>query len=417
MNSPTPQPEWPPQAFTQERAQVLALDRRSGQLRYLPDKQGNDEMEPGVTWRAHVADGMLLCPMPGCGPFSRVVAAGDRRHHFAHPTGTGNHHHGNGPETLWHLSAKEVLRRWAQSHPRLREWTLRIDDTPITRQDHWRRPDVLATAPDGTAKVAFEVQYSALTGTEWKARHDFYADAGVVDIWLFAHHGPQWTRASAGQRRDLAWSDPGWVATVKLNGLHQKMLKHGVIPLWLDPTAQMVGTATARFHPTTDWPGEHLEKATGYSLPPGDTFPACCVAADALEECDVDLEARELVTPTRRVHREEHERFHADEQERTARRQAEQQEATRRRREAEQEKRRTSAAQFAAEQEERDRLAELAEEERAAAEEERQRKEEERAAVEAWQGMPLSEQYPPMFERDPPPPAKSPWWQSWQRRT
>lgn len=69
------------------------------------------------------------------------------------------------------------MRRWAQSHPRLREWTLRIDDTPVTRQDRWRRPDVLAVAPDGTAKVAFEAQYSALTGTEWKARHDFYADS------------------------------------------------------------------------------------------------------------------------------------------------------------------------------------------------------------------------------------------------
>ncbi|WP_328834884.1 hypothetical protein [Streptomyces europaeiscabiei] len=311
-----------------------------------------------MTWRAHVADGMLLCPMPGCGPFGRVVAAGGRRHHFAHPTGAGNHHEGIGPETLWHLSAKEVVRRWAQSHPRLREWTLRIDDTPVTRQDRWRRPDVLAVAPDGTAKVAFEAQYSALTGTEWKARHDFYADAGVIDIWLFAHHGSQWTQATAGQRRDLAWSDPGWVATVKLNGLHQKMLEHGVIPLWLDPTAQRVGTATARFHPATGRPGEHLGKTTAYSLPPLDTFPACNVAADALQQCDVDLDARELLTPARRVQREERERFLADgqaAQERAARlqarRRAEQEEATRRRREAEQEKRRATAAQGEAEQE------------------------------------------------------------------
>lgn len=46
MDSPAPQPEWP-RAFTQERAQVLALDGKSGHLRYLPDKQGNDQMEAG----------------------------------------------------------------------------------------------------------------------------------------------------------------------------------------------------------------------------------------------------------------------------------------------------------------------------------------------------------------------------------
>ncbi|WP_331731927.1 hypothetical protein OG613_49185 (plasmid) [Streptomyces sp. NBC_00015] len=406
MNSPTPQPEGP-RAFTQERAQVLALDGKSGQLRYLPDKQGNDEMEPGVTWRAHVADGMLLCPMPGCGPFSRVVAAGDRRHHFAHPTGAGNHHE-NAPETLWHLSAKEVLRRWAQSHPRLREWTLHIDDTPITRQDRWRRPDVLAIAPDDTTQVAFEVQYSALTGTDWKTRHDFYAAAGVVDIWLFAHHGThQWTQADPGQRRDLAWSENDWVATIKLNGLHQKMLKHGVIPLWLDPTTQRVGTATARFDPGVGWPGEHLGKTTGYSLPPLDTFPACYVAADALEQCDVDLDARELLTPARRAQRKERERFLADGQAAQARRRAAQEEVTRLRREAEREKRRASAAQFEAEQEERDRLAE----------EDRLREEEARAAAEAKEMMPLSEEYPRVFEQDPPPPARAPWWPPWRRRT
>lgn len=413
MNSQPPQPEWP-RAFAQETAQVLAIDGKSGQLRYLPDKQGNDEMEPGVTWRAHLADGMLLCPMPGCGPFFRVVAAGDRRHHFAHHPGAGNHGHESGPETLWHLSAKEVLRRWAQTHPRLREWTLQIDDTPITRKDRWRRPDVLAIAPDGTDKVAFEVQYSALTGTEWKTRHDFYADAGVIDIWLFAHHGPQWKQATAGQCRELAGGDPGWAATIQLSGLHQKMLKHGVIPLWLDPTAQRVGTATARFHPAPDRPGERLGEVTAYSLPPRGTFPACYVAADALEQCDVDLDARELLTPARRVHREEHERFLADgqaAQERAAqlqeRRRAEQMEVTRRRREAEQEKRRATAAQFEADQEEQDRLAE----------EKRRREEEERAAAEARERMPLSEEYPPLFEQDPPQTAEAPWWQPWRRRT
>lgn len=402
------------QAFAQETAQVLAADRKSGKLRYLPDRQGNDEMEPGVTWRAYLAEGMLLCPMPGCGPFGRVVAGGSRRHHFAHPAGTSDHDRGTGHETLWHLSAKDVLHRWAHAHPGLTDWTLHVDDTPITMPDGWRRPDVLAVAPDGMARVAFEVQYSPLTGTDWKARHDFYTAAGVVDIWLFAHHGPQWRNATAGQRRraELARSDPGWVATIQLSGLHQKMLQEGTIPLWLDPTAQMVGTATARYHPARTphaWPGED----TTYTLPPDKTFPACHIAADALEQCQLDLVAGELLTPSRLVHRQERHRFLAAG--RVAREQAariharlqvEKEERTRRRRAAEQEKRRAIAAKVAADQAERDKH------ER----DELQRKEEEHSAAEARRSMPLREQFPPLFEQEPPPPARTPWWQPGRRR-
>jgi hypothetical protein len=407
MNGQPPGPERP-RAFAQETAQVLAIDAKCGQLRYLPDRQGNDEMEPGVTWRAYLAEGMLLCPMPGCGPFGRVVAGGERRHHFAHSVGTASHDHLTGPETLWHLSAKDVLGRWAQTHPGLRDWTLHIDDTPITLRDGRRRPDVLATAPGGTVRVAFEVQYSPLTGTEWKARHDFYAAAGVVDIWLFAHHGPQWRPATARQRRrrELARSAPGWVAPIQLSGLHQKMLQEGVIPLWFDPTAQMVGTATARFHPTPASRRDSLPEDTGYSLPPQATFPACHIAADALEQCQLDLDARELRTPARLVHREEHQRFLAQERAAQERVRDERAESTRRRREAEQEKRRLTAAQVEAEQAEHDRLAEAA----------RQRKEEERAAAETLQRMPLREQYPPVLDPDPPPPEKAPWWRAWRRR-
>ncbi|MBT2368873.1 hypothetical protein J7E88_27030 [Streptomyces sp. ISL-10] len=203
------------------------------------------------------------------------------------------------------------------------------------------------------------------------------------------------------------------MAAVQLGGLHQNMLKDGVIPLWFDPTAQMVGTATARFYPTPALPGERLWEVTAYNLPPHKNFPACYVAAGALEHCDVDLPSGELLTPARRVHREEHERFLAYEQaaqERAARLQArlqaERVEATRSRREAEQEKRRAIAAQVAADQAERDRRAQ----------EDQRRKEEERAAAEALQRMPLCEQFPPLFEPDPPPPAKAPWWQPWRRR-
>ncbi|MCX4681335.1 competence protein CoiA family protein [Streptomyces sp. NBC_01433] len=374
-------------AFAQEKAQVLAIDGMTGQLRYLPDKHGDEEMEPGVTWREHLAKGMLLCPIPGCGRFGKVVAGGDRRHHFAHPKGGGSHEHGTGPETLWHLSAKDVLYRWVQSHPHFADWTLHIDDAPITLPDGWRRPDVLAVSPDGTAKVAFEVQYSELKGTDWMARHSFYREAGVIDIWLFAHHGPHWKPANARQRRrrELAWSDPGWVATVQLGGLRQKMLREGVVPLWLDPTTQTVGTPTARFHPAPARPGEHRLESTAYDLPPNKSFPACHIAADALEQCHVNLDTRELITPSRLVHHDETQRLLGDEQAR----------------------KHEAAARAAAEHAEFEKREEAA----------RKKNEQEQAAAEARQKMPLTEQYPFLFEQSNPPlPAKVPWWQRWWRR-
>ncbi|MER5888056.1 hypothetical protein ABT160_29915 [Streptomyces sp. NPDC001941] len=417
--SPGPAPGGPPRAraFTQDTAQVLALDKTTGTLRYLPAGEGNGETEAGVTWRSLIARGMLLCPMPGCGaPFGRVVAGGARRHHFAHRPGTADHDHGTGPETLWHLNAKDVLHRWAATCPQLAGWTLHLDDTRVLCQDDWRRPDVLAVSPDG-ARVAFEAQYSELTGTAWKARHDFYARAKVADIWLLAHHGPQWRPATPRQlrREELALHESAWVAAIQLSGLHQTMLRHGVTPLWLDPSTQMIGTATTRIR--SRHTRARLEEDAAYTLPPGRAFPACHLAADPLEQCVVDLAAGQLLTPAGRVHHRDRERFEAGEKaalERAAllqaRRDAEHKARTLRRRAAEQDKRRASAARAAEEQQAQQRREQ----------EQRQRREQEeaqeRAAAEARQKLPLVRQFPPVFEHETPAPARRPWWKPWRRR-
>ncbi|MEV6676213.1 competence protein CoiA family protein [Streptomyces erythrochromogenes] len=406
-------------AFQQEKRQVWARDRDTGNLLYLPDGQADGEVRPGVTWRSYTAGGMLLCPMRGCGPFGRVVASPSRRHHFAHRSGA-DHASGTGPETLWHLSAKELLARWAATDPALRGWQLHIDDTPITMPEGWRRPDVLAVSPDGSAQVAFEVQYSELTGEQWRERHRFYARAGVVDIWFFAHHGPQWrTRAASGpaRRAELAHRDSGWTTAVGLSGLHQAMLQDGIVPLWLDPTAQTAGTATALFAPAAPPRGRTsrlVRDPALYVLPPEQDFRACYVAADPLEECRVDLSAGELLTPARARQREEHTRLLADQEEARQRLAALQERRHRDnelRREQEQRRRQEKAEQYAAEQEEAQRQADL----RAA--EEQRRREEEHAAAQARLLIPLSEQYPPMFDHDPPAPDRTRgWWRLRRRR-
>lgn len=405
-------------AFQQEKRQVWARDRTTARLVYLPDGQADGEIRPGVTWRAHLADGMLLCPVPGCGPFARVVASPSRRHHFAHPAGT-DHASGTGPETLWHLSAKELLAQWVAAAPDLHGWRLHVDDTPITTPEGLQRPDVLAVSPDGSQRVAFEVQYSELTGTQWLERHNFYARAGVVDIWLLAHHGPQWnTRAVSGPagREELAHRDPGWTVAVGFNGLHGWMLRNGVVPLWLDPTARTVGTATALFAPAAPprSPARRFIRDPAlYVLPPEPDFRACYIAADPLEECRIDLATGQLLTPARVQHGQEHTRLLADQEaarERLDALQARRRQDNELRRQQEQRKRRERAEQYAAEQEEAIRQAELR------AREDQRLRDEELAAVQARMQVPLSEEYPPMFTSEPAPVPGRPRGWRWLRR-
>lgn len=401
---------------------MWARDGDTKALVYLPDGQADGEIRPGVTWRAYIRGGMLLCPMPGCGPFARVVASPSRRHHFAHRAGA-DHASGTGPETLWHLSAKELLARWAAAEPSLHGWRLHIDDTPISMPEGWRRPDVLAVSPDGSARVALEVQYSTLTGEEWRARHGFYARAGVVDIWVFAHHGPQWrSRAASGpaRREELAHRDPGWTAAVGLSGLHQAMLQDEVVPLWLDPTARTIGTATALFAPAAP-PRSRTSRLVRnpalYALPPEHNFRACYIAADPLEECRIDLSAGELLTSARARHRQERIRLLADQeaaQERLDALQERQSQDTERRRQQEQQRRRERAAQYAAELEEEIRQADLR------AREDQRLREEELAAVQARLQTPLTEDYPLQLTPAPTP-APAPdrprgWWLPRRRR-
>ncbi|MFE8940969.1 hypothetical protein ACFYNX_26230 [Streptomyces sp. NPDC007872] len=318
------------------------------------------------------------------------------------------------------MSAKELLARWVAGEPTLRGWRVHVDDTPITMPDGLRRPDILAISPDGAARVAFEVQYSELTGEQWRARHSFYARAGVVDIWLFAHHGPQWrTRAVTGPARqtELAHHDPRWTAAVGLSGLHQAMLQDGVTPLWLDPTARTVGTATARFAPAAPprrRPSRLVRDPALYVLPPQQDFRACYLEADPLEECRIDLAGGELLTPARARQRLEHERLLGDQEEARERLAALQEQRSRDndvRRQQEQQRRREKAQAYAAEQEEAQRQADLR------ARQEQQRRDEERAAAQDRQVVPPLDQYPRLFDVGPAPaPRRRGWWRIRRRR-
>src|SRR5690606_7196799 len=54
--------------------------------------------------------------------------------------------------------------------------------------------DVLCTTTEGR-RIAFEVQVSPLSVSDWKRRAELYASAGVADVWLLC--GPRWAGAGS----------------------------------------------------------------------------------------------------------------------------------------------------------------------------------------------------------------------------
>lgn len=109
---------------------------------------------------------------------TRGRLGGKVRTHFAHPAGQapeGGHH----PETVWHITTKHTLARWARSRPgvtavSLEQWT----------PDQDRRADVAVRLEDGT-RLALEAQRMLMTDAAWRARHADYRRQGIVDVWFW----------------------------------------------------------------------------------------------------------------------------------------------------------------------------------------------------------------------------------------
>lgn len=150
------------------------LDKVSGALWHLDD-------DTAIQHRAFVKE-QVVCPAPGCGADLTTVHNSAKRDGLRHLAGPGGH----SPESIFHSQGCAIIQAWlAEKYPksvaRREEYTNKAGE---------RRADVLLTATDGT-RVAFEVQYSALTVAEWKARHDSYRGQGIVDVWLFGHTSKQ----------------------------------------------------------------------------------------------------------------------------------------------------------------------------------------------------------------------------------
>lgn len=207
-------------------------------LYLLPDGQANERR----VW----AKENLRCFVAGCTePEVTTVSRKVYRDGFKHTArGEGSHN----PESVNHIQGKAVLAAWLQEqHP---DAVVAIEHGIDTQRS--RVADVLLTR--NGHRVAFEVQYSAITVAEWTERHNSYRAHGVVDVWLWGHTGHQLKVSRANQ-----------VAT---NHTHQALVGSGLPLIWFNPDAGMVGTAVvAASSSGYQFPHPDLTDSRGNSQP------------------------------------------------------------------------------------------------------------------------------------------------------
>lgn len=165
-----PEAIWPDSV---ERRQLWALDIR------LPTDAPLVKIERGERdrYRADCLAGDLICPIPDCADRRLIARGASRRDHFAHRSGGGH-----GPETIAHWAAKHLVGIWLRQQPSVRD--VHVDDASV---ETGQRPDVSGLLDDGRL-IAFEIQYALMSPEQWQSRHDRYAAAGIIDVWLWGRH-------------------------------------------------------------------------------------------------------------------------------------------------------------------------------------------------------------------------------------
>jgi hypothetical protein len=231
-------------------------------------------------FRTASTEGHYRCALPTCA--SKLVAVGreggSRRHHWRHPAGAAVH----GPEGIWHLASKQLLATWAGRQVPTADVFVDDKRTPSGGQ-----PDVWVTwsIPEPVGSVAFEVQYSTLTGRELAKRALRYVQDAVVDVWLFGHAQPH-TRRRGDQ--------------LVLTETLRQVVVQGRQFFWINPDDLTVATPyvhrpeTLAIRPDESWTKCVPELEFARHPRPSDELLS--VGVDLLDDCRLD--ANGLHTPT-----------------------------------------------------------------------------------------------------------------------
>ena len=208
--------------YPAETRQLVARDRRAppGSDLVVIARGDADALRPACRV------GRLVCPIDDCVRPAISTRGGQRRDHFFHLRAGGQDH---GPERLAHQHSKAVLAGWAaERHPHL---DVRVE----ARVETGQRADVLLRSPTSGARLAIEMQCSALTEAEWCRRTRGYSDAGIAVQWLWWNHPPHLRRAVGAHRADPA--------VARRPALLDVVREHGREWLWFDPGRGVLGAA------------------------------------------------------------------------------------------------------------------------------------------------------------------------------
>ncbi|NKY06168.1 hypothetical protein HF998_04120 [Cellulomonas hominis] len=218
-----------------ESAQVVARDRRDAALVFLPRGQADSVRAVAVEH--------YECPIPGCdSPVPLSTRGGSKRDHFWHRR---PHAHPGGPESLHHFQAKHLVAQWARAAAAAGGVEVAVNEEEWS-SDVRRRPDVLATWPDGS-RVAFEVEYKSFPVAAWRAKDDAYRAAGIVPVWLFGHTPERYLKPERRAGRARGEGEP---PAFRLTAITACAAERGPV-LFINPVLGLVGTLWDR--------GEDLE--------------------------------------------------------------------------------------------------------------------------------------------------------------
>lgn len=187
-------------------------DRR-GELFVLPDNQATE-------LRAF-AKQHLRCMFDDCTvPDLTTVSRPKGRDGFRHGRGGGKH----APESVNHRQGKAVVAEWLRAtYPTA---TVIVEQATDTQRSNVA--DVMLTLDSGQ-RVAFEVQYAALSVADWRRRHESYLQQGIIDVWLWGH-----TRVRKSRR------EPG---IYRLEGVQDELREAGMRVTFLNPETEQIGIA------------------------------------------------------------------------------------------------------------------------------------------------------------------------------
>lgn len=201
---------------------------RAGELYILPDGDLSSLTPDEAAQRRRWVREELRCMFDDCpAPALRAVSRANRRDGFSHGARAGGH----SPESLNHRQGKAVVAAW------LRE---RYPDATVVEEvvsDTQRSnvADVMLLHPSGR-RVAFEVQYAALSVEEWRERHESYARQRIIDVWLWGH-----TRI----RKSLSEYAAG---PYRLNDVQDEVRASGSRVTFLNPETAQIAVATGRWN-------------------------------------------------------------------------------------------------------------------------------------------------------------------------